>query len=222
MRPPEINTTKVGPGGRVPTPVELRRALKLAEGTILVARVDEDRLILERPATLLERAQARFAAVPDRVSLSDELLADRCTEGRGSGRDRTPVRVVIEGPCVHDASALLAMLQGETGAERVEALLDGSVVSTVTWAEVIQKAQARGVETRGSADELSAAGLRILPFDLAEAERCGLLWADTSRFGFTLGDRACLAAALERDLPVLTADHAWTGSGIAVTVESIR
>ncbi|MEJ7753026.1 MAG: AbrB/MazE/SpoVT family DNA-binding domain-containing protein [Candidatus Limnocylindrales bacterium] len=75
-------STRVGPGGRVLIPVELRRALKLAEGTILVARVEEDRLILERPAALLERAKARFAAVPDGVSLSDELLADRRTEGR--------------------------------------------------------------------------------------------------------------------------------------------
>lgn len=142
--------------------------------------------------------------------------------GEGSGRDRWVVRVVIDGPCVHDASALLAMLQVEPGAERVEALLDGSVVSTVNWAEVIQKAQARGVETTGLAEELSAAGLRILAFDLAEAERCGLLWADTSRFGLSLGDRACLAAALERGLPVLTADRAWTELDIGVTVESIR
>lgn len=85
------------------------------------------------------------------------------------------------------------MLQGEPGAERVEALLDGSVVSTVNWAEVIQKAQARGVDTEGLAEELSGAGLQVVPFDLADAERSGRLWADTWRHGLSLGDRACLA-----------------------------
>ena len=67
------------------------------------------------------------------------------------------------------------MLQGEPGAERVEVLLVGSVVSTVNWAEVIQKARARGVDTEGLADELRGAGLQIVPFGLEEAERCGLL-----------------------------------------------
>ncbi len=129
---------------------------------------------------------------------------------------------MIAGPCVHHASALLAMLQAEAGADRVEALLDGSVVSTVNWTEVIQKAQARGVDTTGLAHELIGAGLQIVSFDLAAAERGGLLWADTWGQGLSLGDRACLAAALERGLPVLTADRAWTELNLGVTVESIR
>lgn len=101
-------------------------------------------------------------------------------------------------------------------------MLAGSVVSTVNWAEVIQKAQARGVDTEGLADELTAAGLRIVPFGLAEAERCGHLWAGTSRHGLSLGDRACLATTLERDLPVLTADRSWTELEVGVQIESVR
>ncbi len=76
-------STKVGPGGRVLIPVELRRALDLAEGTSLVARVEEDRLILERPHALLERAKARFASNARGVSLADELLDDRRRESQG-------------------------------------------------------------------------------------------------------------------------------------------
>ncbi len=45
-------------------PVELRRILDLAEGTPLVARIEQDRLILERPDALLERGRARFASLP--------------------------------------------------------------------------------------------------------------------------------------------------------------
>ncbi len=101
-------------------------------------------------------------------------------------------------------------------------MLVDSVISAVNWAEVVQKAQARGVQTEGLAGELSGAGLRIVPFGLDEAERCGLLWAATARHGLSLGDRACLATALQRDLPVLTADRAWTELDIGVPVESIR
>jgi bifunctional DNA-binding transcriptional regulator/antitoxin component of YhaV-PrlF toxin-antitoxin module len=59
-------------------PVELRRALCLEPGDVLVGRVEEERLILERRATILGRLQARFeGAVPNDVSLSEELLAER-------------------------------------------------------------------------------------------------------------------------------------------------
>lgn len=73
-------STKVGPGGKVLIPVELRRVLDLAEGTPLIARVEDDRLVLERRDAILERATARFASVPQGVSLTDELLVDRRRE----------------------------------------------------------------------------------------------------------------------------------------------
>ena len=86
-------STKVGPGGRVLIPVELRRVLDLAEGTPLIARVEEDRLILERRDAILERATARFASVPQGVSLTDELLVDRRREvERGHHRARSRAR----------------------------------------------------------------------------------------------------------------------------------
>lgn len=73
-------STKVGPGGRVLIPVELRRALDLAEGTPLLAGIEQGRLVLERPDALLERAKARFASIPRDVSLADELSAERRRE----------------------------------------------------------------------------------------------------------------------------------------------
>lgn len=129
---------------------------------------------------------------------------------------------MISGPCVHDASAVLAMLRGEPGASRVETLLSGSVISTVNWAEVIGRSVARGVDTDGLAYELMGSGLKIAPFDLAEAERCGRLWSETWRLGLSLADRACLATALVRDLPVLTADRAWNDLDIGIPIESIH
>jgi AbrB family looped-hinge helix DNA binding protein len=68
----------MGRQGRVVIPARLRRALRLQPGDALVARMDEDRLVLERPQAALGRLQRAFReAVPPGVSLVDELLADR-------------------------------------------------------------------------------------------------------------------------------------------------
>jgi len=78
----------VGPQGRLVIPAQLRRELRLQAGETLVARVEEDRLILERPRAALGRLQRAFrAAVPEGTSLVDELLADRRAEvSRDEGR----------------------------------------------------------------------------------------------------------------------------------------
>jgi bifunctional DNA-binding transcriptional regulator/antitoxin component of YhaV-PrlF toxin-antitoxin module len=73
-------TIKLGPDGRVLIPVELRRALDLEPGMALVARVDDDRLVLERRDTVLRRLQELFDVVPPEVSIVDELLAERRRE----------------------------------------------------------------------------------------------------------------------------------------------
>jgi bifunctional DNA-binding transcriptional regulator/antitoxin component of YhaV-PrlF toxin-antitoxin module len=64
-------------------PAELRRALGLEAGETLVARVEEDRLVLERPRAALARLRRAFRdAVPEGVSLADELVAERRAEVR--------------------------------------------------------------------------------------------------------------------------------------------
>jgi AbrB family looped-hinge helix DNA binding protein len=73
-------TVTVGPDGRILVPVELRRTLGLQPGTRLVARVEDDRLVLERREVVLRRLQAQFEAIPPGVSLVDELIADRRRE----------------------------------------------------------------------------------------------------------------------------------------------
>jgi ribonuclease VapC len=50
---------------------------------------------------------------------------------------------------VLDASALLAYLQNEPGSEVVEAVLVESAISSVNWAEVVQKSIAAGVDVTG-------------------------------------------------------------------------
>ena len=78
-------TVTIKPDGRVLVPVALRKAFGVEPGEPLVARVEEGRLVLERRAAVLKRAQGRFAGIGPDVSLVDELLAERRAE---TDRDR--------------------------------------------------------------------------------------------------------------------------------------
>lgn len=71
---------RVGEHGRIVIPVEIRRALSINIGTRLVARIEQDRLILEKPVAVLQRLQSHFKQVPEGVSLADELIAERRAE----------------------------------------------------------------------------------------------------------------------------------------------
>jgi len=48
----------------------------------LSARVEENRLVLEKREHILARLKARFRAVPQSVGLADELIEQRRTEAR--------------------------------------------------------------------------------------------------------------------------------------------
>jgi len=67
--------------------------------------------------------------------------------------------------CALDASALLAVLNQEAGADQVVPLLDRAAMSTVNWSETVQKAAARGVATQGLRSEVEALGVTIVAFD---------------------------------------------------------
>ena len=78
---PQIEV-QVGRQGRLVIPAALRRALGLAEGDTLLARMENERLVLEKRSTIQQRLKTRFAAVSPEISLVDELIAERRTEYR--------------------------------------------------------------------------------------------------------------------------------------------
>jgi len=121
-----------------------------------------------------------------------------------------------------DASALLAYLQDELGSKVVDALLMYSVMNSVNWSEVTQKAVAKQINISGMRTELEALGLAIIPFTVEEAELAAKLWKITRRHGLSLGDRACLCSALCLNLPVYTADKVWLELDVSVKIHCIR
>jgi AbrB family looped-hinge helix DNA binding protein len=73
---------RLGDQGRLVIPAAARRALGLRAGDVLSVRVEQDHLVLERRAAVLARLRERFAAVPQSVSLADELISERREEAR--------------------------------------------------------------------------------------------------------------------------------------------
>lgn len=119
---------------------------------------------------------------------------------------------------VLDASAILAYVQDETGAEIVEAsLTQRARCSAANWAEVGQKVIGAGRDWDLVRALLLSYGLTIEPVTAADAEWAARRWRRGE--GLSLADRLCLALAERVDAPVLTADRAW---GTAPRVQQIR
>lgn len=123
---------------------------------------------------------------------------------------------------VLDASALLALLTKEPGAERVAQAIPGAVISAVNLSEVVAKLTGGGMPPETARQLLSILGLEVVSFDEEHAYETGFLHVETKDFGLSLGDRACLGLARSFQLPVLTADRAWQKLSIGVTVQPVR
>ncbi len=123
---------------------------------------------------------------------------------------------------VLDASALLALLQQESGTEIVAAALQDSAISTVNWSEVLQKSTSRGIDIDGMQAEFEALGVNIIPFSALQADLAAQLWPETKFLGLSLGDRACLALAIDEKATALTADKAWVKLKNGISIQLIR
>ncbi|MEP6601521.1 MAG: type II toxin-antitoxin system VapC family toxin [Nitrospirota bacterium] len=126
------------------------------------------------------------------------------------------------GQIVIDASALLALLFGETGHEMVDAALDHGVMNAVNLAEVASRLFFLGADEQTTRDRLGDLPVEIIPFTAEHAYRVGLLRVSTKAQGLSLGDRACIATAEELNLPALTSDQSWSRLKLKIPVQVIR
>ena len=124
---------------------------------------------------------------------------------------------------VLDASALLALLNSEPGADKLTPeLLNTAASSTVNLAEVQAKLVARSIDS-DAAWEATLAPIRdAMDFSVDHARIAGTLVIQTRSLGLSLGDRACLALALSLKAPVYTTDKAWKNLKLGVRIHMIR
>lgn len=123
---------------------------------------------------------------------------------------------------VLDASAVLAMLNGEAGAEEVWGQLPGAYLSAVNAAEVAAKLVDGGAAAEDAGQTLQGLGARVMPFEAADVVPAARIRAASRSAGLSLGDRCCLALAARLGMTALTADRIWAKVETGVEVKLIR
>jgi ribonuclease VapC len=121
---------------------------------------------------------------------------------------------------VLDASAVLALLNNEAGADRVQSVLENATcfMSVVNWSEVARKLIDKGRAVEPVSESLQAVGLEFKNFDYGLAVATAHITAPP----LSLGDRACLALAATVGAIALSADQIWLTFDTGVIVELIR
>ncbi len=123
---------------------------------------------------------------------------------------------------VLDASAVLAVLDGEDGADVVEPILQDAVISSVNFSEVAGKLVDQGIPHENVRSILDALQLNVRTFDAGQAYAAAELRGTAPR-QLSLGDRACLALAAALGGTAVTADRHWAAEPIAgVSIRVIR
>jgi ribonuclease VapC len=123
---------------------------------------------------------------------------------------------------VLDASAVIAVLNSEPGAELVLGSMAHALISAVNYSEVIKKTVERLQERTPIPALLRSYWIEIVPFDEALATAAGELFGPTKQHGLSFADRACLALGLQRKCKVLTSERRMGLVSLPIKVKLIR
>lgn len=123
---------------------------------------------------------------------------------------------------VLDASALIALIFQEKGTELVERHLPQAIISAVNLSEVVAFMIRKGHESQSIVNLLMDLAIPVETFDEEQSYIAGQLIATTNAKGLSFGDRACIALAIQKKHPVLTADRVWGSLSLDVLIQIIR
>jgi PIN domain nuclease of toxin-antitoxin system len=123
---------------------------------------------------------------------------------------------------VLDASAVIADLRQERGAELVRAAYGRALISAVNQAEVLSFYTERGLPIADARKLLTALPVVVEAFEGQQMVEVARLRPLTKSLGLSLADRACLALASLRSARVLTTDRSWTKLSLGIDIRAIR
>lgn len=123
---------------------------------------------------------------------------------------------------VLDASAVLALLNQETGSEEILQLIDNAAISTVNLSEVIAKLAEAGIPEDDIKQILFHLNLEVILFNEEQALKAGMMRPETKSIGLSFGDRACLALGIVLNQPVITTDRLWSNLSLGIEIRVVR
>jgi ribonuclease VapC len=110
---------------------------------------------------------------------------------------------------VLDASAVLALLRDEPGAEQIAGYAGDSLISTVNLQEVVKALLVRGFAQDTVRAMIDAVHIEARAHEIPDAHAAAALHGHTKAKGSGLGDRSCMALAITENLPAITTDKEW-------------
>ena len=122
---------------------------------------------------------------------------------------------------VIDASVILAIAKNERIDETALSVIDGGIMSTVNVSEVYAKLADLKISS-ARVGPLLATLDRIEPSTLSQARLAGSLRDSTRHAGLSLGDRCCLALAIELEADAYTTEHVWARLEVGCNIHLLR
>ncbi len=123
---------------------------------------------------------------------------------------------------VMDASALIAFLRVEPGAEVAVKYMLRASMSAVNLSEVLETCVHKELAVNKVLALLKNWRIEIVPFDTEQATIAAEIKWQTGESTLSLAERACLALARSRGIPVLTSNREWSKLDLGIEVIQIR
>ena len=123
---------------------------------------------------------------------------------------------------VFDSSVVIAILKQDPGFSTAESSISDALISTVNMSEVATYLARNSVPKDTIQEVLASFPIQVVPFEESLAIQTGCLYSSCKHLGLSLGDRACLALALSRKMPVLTADRVWSKLDLGISIQVLR
>lgn len=130
---------------------------------------------------------------------------------------------MIDAGVIVDASALIAFLMEEPGGDNLIPHLEEAQISSVNFHECIYSLVSKyGASLEQANARLTQTSLEVHNYTEHLAVIAASLQPQADKLGLSLGDRACIATALETGMPIVTADRVWKKLKLDIPVICIR
>ncbi len=123
---------------------------------------------------------------------------------------------------VVDASAIVALYNGESGYQAVNEIRLVSLVSTINITEALSRLIRIDVTPQDARAFLNQGFPYAVAFDREQAELAGILHAEVRRWGLSYADCACIALGKLRDKTIVTGDRKWKELDLGVRIRLFR